>query len=179
MFRKYGKREIPKRDKFSPKNQFREAKADIVVGVLGYPNVGKSSIINAISHKKKAKVGKKSGTTHGLQWVRATDEIKLIDSPGVIPLEERDEAFDALIGAKDSERLKNPEVVAVEFLKMFKDNMEDVEENYKVDIESQNPEEIIREIGLKKGHLIKGGGPDVNRTSKMLIRDWQKGKLRL
>ena len=52
--------------------------ADIVVGILGYPNVGKSSIINGLAHKKKAKVSKKAGTTHGMHWVRISDDIKII-----------------------------------------------------------------------------------------------------
>ena len=50
VFDKCGKREITKRGRFDPKPKFREAFGDIVIGVLGYPNVGKSSIINALAH---------------------------------------------------------------------------------------------------------------------------------
>ena len=110
-FKKYGKREIFERGKFDPKPKYREAMGKIVVGILGYPNVGKSSIINALAHKKKTKVSKKSGTTHGIHWINATPEIRLVDSPGVIPLEKSDEVRYGLIGAKDTEALKNPELV--------------------------------------------------------------------
>jgi len=82
MFAKYGKRVFTE----GKHKKFREAKADIVVGIVGYPNVGKSSIINALSFKKKVQVSSKAGTTHGIHWIRANDQIKLIDTPGVIPL---------------------------------------------------------------------------------------------
>ena len=119
VFKKFGKREMPDFDKFAEKPKFREARAGIVVGILGYPNVGKSSIINALAHKKKVKTSKKSGTTHGVHWINITKDIKMLDSPGVIPLNERDEIRFGLIGAKDTEALKNPELVAYAVIKLF------------------------------------------------------------
>lgn len=180
VFKKYGKREIEERNIGDPKLKFREAKADIVVGVLGYPNVGKSSIINALAHKKKTKVGTKPGTTHGIHWVKATNEIKLIDSPGVIPLKKYDEIRYGLIGARDSEKLNNPEVVADALTKLFlKINKRRFEEFYGINILKEDFDFIIKEIALKRGYLIKGGIPDEHRTVVMIVKDWQMGKLRL
>jgi len=180
VFKKFGKRERVIRNKFDPKPEYREAIADIVVGVLGYPNVGKSSIINALAHKKKMKVSKKAGTTHGLHWIKATNEIKLIDSPGVIPLAKDDDIRYGLIGAKDSERLKNPELVAHAVVNLFKSvNPKSFEKFYDFSIDSKSAEEVVEEIGKRKGHLIKGGRVDENRTCSMIIRDWQEGRLRL
>jgi len=177
VFKKYGKHERVQKDE---KDKPREAKADIVVGVLGYPNVGKSSLINSISHKKKVKVGKKAGTTHGLHWIRATNEIKLIDSPGVIPLAKDDEIRYGLIGARDSERLKNPMLVAHAIAKLFlKVNSNRFDKFYEISSSGKSAEEIINEIGLKRWHLVKGGRVDENRTCSMIVRDWQQGKLRL
>lgn len=194
VFNKYGKREIVERKVGDPKPKFREAKAEIVVGVLGYPNVGKSSIINALAHKKKVKVSKKAGTTHGIHWVKATNEIKLIDSPGVIPLKEAtenkfsvspnskefvdDEIRYGLIGAKDTESLKNPEIVAHAIIKLFlKVNKNEFEKFYGV--EGDDVDEIVNKIGEKKKHLLKGGKIDEHRTCSMIVRDWQQGRLRL
>jgi len=180
VFGKYGKREFVKIGKYEPKPKYREAKADIVVGVLGYPNVGKSSIINALAHKKKVKVSKKAGTTHGIHWIKATNEIKLIDSPGVIPLARDDEIRYGLIGARDNERLKNPELVAYAIIKLFmKASPKFFENFYKIEIKDKSAEEIIEEIGKKRSYLIKGGIVDENRTCSAVIRDWQEGKLRL
>jgi hypothetical protein len=176
VFKKYGKSEKV----FEEKPRYREARADIVVGVVGYPNVGKSSIINALAHKKKSKVSKKAGTTHGIHWIRATDEIKLIDSPGVIPLDREDEIRYGLIGARDSERLKNPELVAHALIKLFQQKTKKrFNEFYKIEMNHKSPEEVVEEIGRRKGHLLKGGRVDENRTVSMIVRDWQQGRLRL
>jgi len=176
-FEKYGKRQtIFTQEKL----KYREAQADIVVGVLGYPNVGKSSIINALSHKGKVKVSKKAGTTHGVQWVRASKQIKLIDSPGVIPLKKDDEARYGLIGARDVDKIKDKDIVAMKLIELFiKNNKSAFEKFYDIEIKNNDFYEIIEEIGLKKGHLKKKGVIDENRTYSMIIRDWQTGKLRI
>jgi len=183
LFKKYGKREIIERGRFDPKPIYRECKADIVVGVLGYPNVGKSSIINALAHKKKVKVSKKSGTTHGIHWIKATEDIKLIDSPGVIPLKKQsvdNEIRYGLIGAKDSERLKSPDLVAHSVIKLFlRHNKKAFEKHYDIELKDKDVYDIIEEIGKRKGHLLKKGIVDENRTIAIIVRDWQQGKLKL
>jgi len=180
VFKRYGKREVEERDKFDEKPKYREARGEIIVGVLGYPNVGKSSIINSLSHKKKVKVTKKAGTTHGIHWIKATNEIKLIDSPGVIPLEKDDEIRYGLIGAKDTERLKNPEIVVISIIKLFlKTNKKAFEKFYNIELKQENVESIVKQIAEKKGYLLKGGRLDENRTYSQIIRDWQQGRLML
>jgi ribosome biogenesis GTPase A len=180
VFKKYGKREIPVRDKFAPKSQHRVAKANIVVGILGYPNVGKSSIINALAHKKKVKVSKKSGTTHGIHWINVTKDIKILDSPGVIPLKKDDEIRYGLIGARDTEALKNPELVAHAVIKLFlKKNKKELERFYNIEITNNDVEDIVEQLSLKKGFLLKGGKADKHRLVMIIVRDWQQGRLRL
>jgi len=179
-FKKYGKREISdEQDEFLTK-YLRKIKGDIVVGILGYPNVGKSSIINALCHKKKVKVSKKAGTTHGIHWIRATEEIKFIDSPGVIPLEKKEEVKDALINARNKEKLKDPRLVAYEIIKLFlKINRNFFESFYKIKITNTNLDKIIKDIAIKKGYLLKQGKPDENRVYMAIIKDWQDSKIRL
>jgi ribosome biogenesis GTPase A len=163
---------------------YREAKGDIVVGVVGYPNVGKSTIINAISFTSKAKVSSKSGTTHGIHWISAGKDIKLIDTPGVIPLTYVNESDLGFIAAKSPERLKDPEATAGKIVEQFiKDNkLEKLELFYNFKItgeEKENPYFIIEKLSSIKKHLKKGGLADTTRTSIMLVKDWQEGKLKL
>lgn len=203
LFSECGKREMTERHVGDPKQRFREAKADIVVGILGYPNVGKSSIINGLTHKKKMKVSKKAGTTHGIHWIKLDDEMKLIDSPGVIPLKNDtrkrvfpvspnskehqkfvdDEIRYGLIGAKDSARLKNPEVVANAVIKLFmKDNPRAFEKHFDISIDEGEENDfysIIDKIGNRRRYLLKGNRIDENRVCQDIIRDWQQGSLRL
>jgi len=180
LFGKNGKR--PEFSGITIKRPFREAKGDIIVGVIGYPNVGKSSIINSLSFKKKAKVSKKAGTTHGIHWIKASEEIRLIDTPGVIPLNYETEVKLGLIAARSPEKIKEPDLVAERVIEMFIQNkkLRDLEDFYKIKFqEKDNSSIILREISIKKNHLKKGGEPDEERTSTMIIKDWQQGKLRL
>lgn len=189
MFNKYGKREKSIRSIGDPKNKTREAKANIVVGILGYPNVGKSSIINALAHKKKVKVTKKAGTTHGIHWIKISNDIKLIDSPGVIPLKEESNLSEnsnelgndiryGLIGAK-TDKMRNPEVVAHAVIKLFfKKNPESFESFYNVEI-SEDIDNVIEQIGKRKNYIMKKGIIDEYRTCLDIVRDWQFGKLKL
>lgn len=185
VFKKYGKRYIPERKKGDKKTDHREAKADIVVSVLGYPNVGKSSLINALCHKKKLRVSSTAGTTHGIHWIRLNDEIKLIDSPGVIPLKIDDEVRYGLIGARDSERMKNPDLVAYAIIKYFiRKNKKAFERHYSIEISEEELKDedaysIILKIAIKRCFLLKGGVPDENRAINLIVRDWQEGKLRV
>ncbi len=185
VFKKHGKTIIPERKKGEAKTTHRVVKADIVIGILGYPNVGKSSLINALSHKKKTKVSKKAGTTHGIHWIRMNDEIKLIDSPGVIPLKREDEIRYGLIGARDNETLKNPDIVAYAVIKYFmKKNKRAFERTYDVemtqeDIDNEDAYGIILKVAEKRHFLLKGGVPDENRACALILRDWQEGKLRI
>jgi ribosome biogenesis GTPase A len=183
MFSKYGKRSNFASDPIIAR-PYREAKADIVVGVVGYPNVGKSSIINAISFTSKAKVSSKSGTTHGVHWISAGKDIKLIDTPGVIPLSRVDEANLGLIAAKSPERLKEPDVAAGRIIEQFIHNgkLSKFEEFYNFKIQEEdkeNPYFILEKLAIVKRHLKKGGLPDDVRTSIMVVKDWQEGRLRL
>jgi len=175
VFSKYGKTQIIDEN-------HRAAKADIVVGVVGYPNVGKSSVINGLSFSKKTIVSKRAGTTHGAHWITASKEIKLIDTPGVIPLEYNDEVKLGLISARDAHRLKQPDLVAAKIVQMFIEKNKKAFEDYygiKIDDETKSPYEIIEEIALKKSHLKKGGFADEIRMSIIIVKDWQDGKLKL
>ena len=185
VFKIHGKMEVPERKKGEPRTTHRVAKADIVVGILGYPNVGKSSLINALCHKKKVQVSKKAGTTHGIHWIRLNDEIKLIDSPGVIPLQRDDEVRYGLIGARDNEKLKNPDMVAYAIIKYFlRENKKAFERHYEIEItdeekDNEDAYSIIEKVAKKRCFLLKGGVIDENRAIELIVREWQGGKLRL
>jgi ribosome biogenesis GTPase A len=165
------------------KKPYREAKGDIVVGILGYPNVGKSSLINSLSFKKKVKVSKKAGTTHGIHWVKANNEIKLIDTPGVIPLSYEEEAKLGMIAARNPEKIKDPTTLACRIIELFMkaNRLNKLEEfyNIKIDKKEENSYTILETMSLAKNHLRSGGVADENRTSVLIIKDWQQGNLKL
>ena len=152
---------------------------NLKIGVVGYPNVGKSAIINALAKRAKARVSKRAGTTRGIQWIRA-GSLFILDSPGVVPFSDS-EADLGVLGAKNPEKLRNVEAVALEIVKIFIEYDKKILENlYGIKTENLNDiGEVLEEIGKKKGFLLKGGVVDNHRAALFVIRDWQKGKLRL
>jgi ribosome biogenesis GTPase A len=151
------------------------AKGEVaIVGVLGYPNTGKSSIINAIRGRGSAPVSSVSGYTKGKQIIRVTKKIKLIDTPGVIPYQEKDDLLHAVISAKSPEQMKDVEDVAMSLIELAQGK---IEKFYKVDI-IDDFDETLDNIALKTNLLKKGGKPDSIAAAKRILHDWQKHKIK-
>ncbi len=148
------------------------AKDTVIVGVVGYPNTGKSSVVNALAGKGKAKTSPESGYTKGFQYISA-GRIKLMDTPGVIPFKDDDEYVQSIIGARDFTQVKDPEYVA---LRLIEDMQDMISEHY--GIKRDDPDVMLELIAKKKHLLAKGGVPDTEKASRMLLKDWQRGKIR-
>lgn len=145
------------------------------VGILGYPNVGKSSIINMLKGRKSVSTSIISGHTKSEKDIRTEKRILLIDTPGVIPYGERDRLKHLLIGSADFDRVKDP----VDALENVMKKYPGVIEGYFGVVPEDDHSETIEKIALKKHLLMKGGLPDVQRAARMIIREFQSGKLRL
>jgi len=151
--------------------------ATLRVGLVGYPNVGKSTLINVLSKKARAKVSGISGTTKKVQWVRE-GRLRIMDSPGVIPFSDKRIEV-GMTASKDPHKIRNPEKVAmrvIEYLRKRGGNV--LEKYYRVEKGLEDYEQFLA-IGKKKGFLIKGGEVDEHRTAITLLTDWQKGKISL
>lgn len=152
----------------------------ITVGVIGYPNTGKSSVINFLVGKPAAGTGSDAGFTKGIQKVGLTRNIVLIDSPGVIPRGEYS-SFEisamskhAKVGARSYSQVKNPEIVLATLVKEFSskfDNFYNLESNEDVEI-------LIEKLGRKKGFLKKNNEVDEDKTARFILKNWQEGKIK-
>lgn len=150
-------------------------KEEVTVGVVGYPNTGKSSVINMLKGKASAGTSPQSGYTRGLQKVKATNRIMLIDSPGVIPFKRDDETKLALIGSLNAAKLKDPDIDAMTLI----ESLHGAVESYYGIEPGEDSEESLERIALKKGKLKKGGKPDIMLTARLIIQDWQRGKIKV
>jgi ribosome biogenesis GTPase A len=138
------------------------------VGVLGYPNMGKSSIINALNGAGKAKVSSVSGVTRGAQHINARGFV-LIDTPGVIPYLEKDIVKHSITGIiTDS---KDPEG---DVLKIMESKIGLLENHYGVPI-IDDKEETLEAISKKLNLLIKGGKADIFKTSQRILKALRDG----
>lgn len=151
---------------------------DILVGSLGYPNTGKSSVINTVCGKHSAGTSSISGHTKGVQLIKAGSRIRFIDTPGVIPFGENDEYIQGLLGVKDSTHLKDHVGVALKIIeKLCSENKTALESFYNVTIGNENSYDVLELIGRQSNFLKTKGEVDENRTAVKIINDWQKGLL--
>jgi len=151
------------------------------IGIIGYPNTGKSSIINVIAGGGRAKTASESGFTKGMQKIRLAKGVLLLDTPGVMPEKEapaqRTEHAKKLsfIGVKTFDRAKNPEFVVFE---LMKENPGVFEKFYGIDANGDS-EKLIEEFGRKNKFLAKGGSVNIDRAARAILKDWQFGKIRV
>lgn len=151
---------------------------DILVGTLGYPNVGKSSVINGVTGRHRASTSPVSGHTKGVQYVHAGSRIMFIDTPGVIPFDEKNEYLQGLLGIKDITHLKDHIGVALKIIeKMLAENRAALESFYNIAIENETSYDVLELIGKQCNFLQKKGEIDETRTAARIINDWQKGLL--
>ncbi len=155
-------------------------KLPVRVGVIGYPNTGKSSVINALKGMHSAKTSPMAGFTKAKQWIRASQNILLIDSPGVIPYSgQKTETELVLSSSKTLQTIKDPEKVAVDILKLiFKQNKDIIKEKYGIEPNKISFKTLVL-IAISKNKLRKHAVPDTELAATMIIQDYQKGKLRL
>jgi ribosome biogenesis GTPase A len=145
-----------------------------VVGVIGYPNVGKSSLINALKGKGSAKVSSVAGYTKGKQLIRISKDILMMDTPGVMPRNKTNASNLVLIGAKNPEDLDDPDLTVLNLIKQYPDKIE----NYYEIKPKVNKQKTIEDIANKFNYKMKGNLPDIKRVSIKILKDWINGKIK-
>lgn len=150
------------------------------IGIIGYPNTGKSSVINFLAGRAPARISSEAGYTKGIQKVRLSSDLYVIDTPGIIPFYEKSKtnrelvAKHSQIGAITWDKTKNPDLVVSKIMKEYPNLLENY---YSIDAKGDS-EILIEQLGRKFHYLIKGGQVDEMRTAKQILRDWQEGKIR-
>merc|ERR1719318_990588 len=147
----------------------------ISVGFIGYPNVGKSSVINALRSKKVCNVAPIAGETKVWQYITLMKKVYLIDCPGVVPPGKGESDVEKVLrGVVRTEHLENPEDYVLEILNRCKTKY--VARTYKLS-EWKDHIDFLEQLAKRSGRLGKGGEPDLNTVSKMVMNDWTRGKL--
>ncbi|XP_065062215.1 uncharacterized protein LOC135689042 [Rhopilema esculentum] len=149
-------------------------KKNISVGFIGYPNVGKSSIINTLMKKKVCKTAPIPGETKVWQYVTLMRRIYLVDCPGVVHPSGDTETEIVLKGVVRVENLENPSDHIDEVLKRIKP--EYLARIYKV-TSYADVTDFLEQVAKRSGRLLKGGEADTETVSKMILADFQRGRL--
>ncbi|KAK0165306.1 hypothetical protein PV328_003832 [Microctonus aethiopoides] len=157
--------------------QFGKLHADkkqISVGFIGYPNTGKSSIINTLRSKKVCKVAPIAGETKVWQYITLMKRIFLIDCPGVVYPSAETDTEKVLKGVVRVELVQYPEDYIVSVLQRVKP--EYIRKTYKID-EWTDHIDFLEKLAQRTGKLLKKGEPDIGIVARMVLNDWQRGKL--
>ena len=153
-------------------------KSNIVVGVIGIPNVGKSSLINSLTRGKNVGVSNIPGYTKGLQEIILDNNLRLLDCPGIVMSNNENNILYNIIRTED---IKEPIEVVSKILKKIE--QEYFLKTYNLDISilkgsELTVEKIIYLVGEKMKKYKKGGIVDLDKSARIIINDWNLGKLK-
>ncbi|GBE62236.1 nucleolar GTP-binding protein [Babesia ovata] len=155
-------------------SQLMKDRKHFSVGFIGYPNVGKSSVINTLKGEKNCKAAPIPGETRVWQYVSLTKRIHLIDCPGVTPIEDSDEADRLLKGVVRVERINDPENYIDRVLEIISRDV--LVQRYGVSADFTN-ENFLDLVAEKFGKFRKGRVPDVSTAARIVLYDFQRGRL--
>lgn len=148
------------------------------VMVIGMPNVGKSSIINKLIKKGKAKTGAKAGVTRQQQWVRIHPKVDLLDTPGIIPMRQDDQLLAMKLAFVNSvsENAYESEHAANELLKFMEENYKkNLFEYYKLD--GLKKSVALEDIAYARNWVLSEGKPDIQRAASYILSDFRNARL--
>ncbi|MQL99622.1 hypothetical protein Taro_032347 [Colocasia esculenta] len=154
--------------------RLKNDKQSISVGFVGYPNVGKSSVINTLRTKNVCKVAPIPGETKVWQYITLTKRIFLIDCPGVVYQNKDSETDIVLKGVVRVTNLEDASEHIGEVLRRVK--KEHLHRAYKIQ-DWVDDTDFLVQLCKSTGKLLKGGEPDLTTAAKMILQDWQRGRI--
>ena len=163
-------------------NKSYQAKKTLKMMIIGLPNTGKSTIINRLSGRNATKVADKPGQTKQQLWVKATDEINILDNPGVMPPAINDYEHGIWLGLIHAipEKIVEPEITASYLVNHLLNKKSEIFKNlYKLETLDTDLIGALNQIAKNRGYLRKGNQFDYDRVYKTVLADFRKGDLGL
>ncbi|NXO18428.1 GNL3 protein, partial [Oriolus oriolus] len=149
----------------------------IQVGVVGFPNVGKSSIINSLKGKRACNVGLTRGVTKSVQIVHLDKQTKMLDSPSIIADPSNSALALALRSIIDTEGSDSADVLEGVNAIINHCSKQQVMMHYNIP-DFRDPEEFLSLLAQKRGMLKKGGVPDIENMAKLVLCDWTGARIK-
>lgn len=155
----------------------------IKIMIVGIPNVGKSSFINKLAGKTRAKAEDRPGVTRGNQWYTIGGNVELLDTPGVLwpKFDDPDVGEKLAFTGAVKDQILDTELLAVRLIEVFQESPNRFfVERFKLqneDLSAYTPYEILELVGRKRGMLISGGEVDTERAANVILDEYRGGKL--
>ncbi|MDR1628449.1 MAG: ribosome biogenesis GTPase YlqF [Oscillospiraceae bacterium] len=154
---------------------------NIKVMIVGVPNVGKSTLINNLTKKKRAEVENKPGITRINQWFSINNGFELLDTPGVLWPKFESQIVSqnlAFTGAIKDAILDYEDIAFHLVKKLIKKYPDNLTGRFDINLlNSQEPDTIIENIGKKRGILTRGGSVNTEKISRIIVNEFKTGKL--
>lgn len=169
------------KDKFAKEASRGMKPRAVRVMIVGIPNVGKSTLINKLVHKKVAKIGDRPGVTKTQQWIRIHKDLELLDTPGILWPKFEDYRIGlrlATTGAIKDDILPRDEIVMWALRYFLAHYPGRVEERYGVEtIERENLEDVLQTIAKRRGALLAQGEYDYEKVYHLVLDDIRSNRL--
>lgn len=156
------------------------AKKSIRLMIVGIPNVGKSSLINALMGRKAAMTGDKPGITRGKQWLTLKNGMQLLDTPGILwpKFESPEVGLNLAFCGSIKDETMNTSDLGFELIKKLRDDYPDeLMQRYKLVELSDNALEDMENMAIKRGFILKGNRIDYERMGRNVLDEFRAGKL--
>ena len=156
----------------------RGAGAMAVVGIVGLPNVGKSSVVNSLKRARVARTGNAPGVTRAAQTIRLDASLTLLDSPGVVLRRAAgsDAAADLALRGCVADGGAAVDARAVAAAALARAPPRALAAHYRVP-PTDDPDELLRALAIARGKLRPGGVPDADAAARVLAADWRAGRV--
>ena len=149
------------------------------VYIIGPTGSGKSTLINAVAKKKIAETADRPGVTRSLKWMKLNKNLELLDTPGILWPKFEDQKVGyhlAITGAIRDQILPLEDIVRYALNRLIAEYPEKLTARYEIEL-CEDPDEVIRRIGVKRNFIKSGSEVDLKRTREVFLNELRDDKL--
>lgn len=162
------------------KNESRIMQKPFRLMIVGVPNVGKSSLINRMTGRKSAQTGDRPGVTKGKQWLKLSNNMQLLDTPGILwpKFEDPKAGLNLAFCGSIKDEIMDIPTLGMELIGMLADNYPKLlKERYKLESLVETPLENMENMAVKRGCILPGKRIDYERIGRLVLDEFRSGKI--
>ena len=162
------------------KNAQSAVKKPFRLMIVGVPNVGKSSLINRMTGRRSAKTGDKPGVTKGKQWIKLSNGMQLLDTPGILwpKFEDPKAGVNLAFCGSIKDEIMDLPTLGMELIGVLGERYPELlMERYKLEEIGQTPLETMEAMAVKRGCILPGKRIDYERIGRLVLDEFRAGRI--